>query len=126
MGVTAHHAGTGREASRLIESHPIHIAVVDLALPLDLAASQFEREPEFAEGGPRLLELLSRLDQPPPVVAIKRSRSSRDDTRDLSAALRLGVFAVIDRPRELSDLNVILNVLRRCLERHYQGRWPTM
>lgn len=126
MGVTAHHAGTGREASRVIQATPIHIAVVDLALPLDLTTPQPEREPEFEEGGPRLLELLSRLDQPPPVVAIKRSRSTRDDARDLNAALRLGVFAVVDRPRELSDLNLILNVLRRCLERHYHGRWPAL
>src|SRR5436309_2051252 len=74
MGVISHRAGTGVEASRVISSFPIHIAVVDLGLPLD-APQNSEVEPEFEEGGPRLLELLSRLDEPPPVVAVKRTRT---------------------------------------------------
>jgi hypothetical protein len=125
MGIISHRAGTGAEASRVIESNPIHIAVVDLALPLDRATPHDrDFEPEFEEGGPRLLELLTRLPEPPPVVAVKRSRTRRDDAREMSAALRLGAFAVVDRPRDVADLNLILEVLRRCLDRHYRGRWP--
>lgn len=123
MGIQSHRATTGAEASRVIRATPIHIAVVDLGLPLDSGGAGAEA-PELGEGGPRLLELLARLDQPPPVVAVKRCRTSRDDRRDLCEALRLGAFAVIDRPRELSDLNTVLEVLRRVLQRHYQGRWP--
>ncbi|HYE61622.1 MAG TPA: hypothetical protein VD997_06475 [Phycisphaerales bacterium] len=123
MGVISHMAGNGREATKLLSSVPIHVAVVDMALPLDM--SRPEVEPEFEEGGPRLLELLRRLDEPPPVVAIKRSRTHRDDARDIAAALRMGAFAILDRPQTTADLNVVLDVLRRCLERHYQGRWPS-
>lgn len=121
MGVRSHQATTGAEATRIITSVPIHMAVVDLALPLDAGT---DADPDLAEGGPRLLELLARLASPPPVVVVKRRRTQRDETRDIAAALRLGAFAVVDRPREAQDLNLMLEVLRRCLERHYRGRWP--
>jgi CheY-like chemotaxis protein len=127
MGITSLRAASGCQARRVIQTHRIHIAVVDLGLPLDepgQTCPDREHAPDLDEGGPRLLELLARLEQPPPVIAVKRRRSERDDVRDLNAALRLGAFAVVDRPKELGDLNLILNVLRRCLERHYQGRWP--
>ncbi|MCE7973442.1 MAG: response regulator [Leptolyngbya sp. PLA1] len=124
MGIQSLRASSGAQAQRVMTDNRIHIAVVDLGLPLDDGAYGHGGSPEFAEGGPRLLELLSRLDAPPPVVAVKRSRTSRDDCRDLAAALRLGAFAVVDRPKELSDLEVILGVLHRILERHYEGRWP--
>ncbi|MDX2131463.1 MAG: response regulator [Planctomycetota bacterium] len=121
MGVRSHQATTGAEATRIIQSTPIHVAVVDLALPLDTGA---DSDPELQEGGPRLLEILVRLASPPPVVVIKRRRTLRDEARDIAAALRMGAFAVVDRPREAQDLNVMLEVLRRCLERHYRGKWP--
>ena len=124
MGVVAHLASSGRQASEVIRSVPIHVAVVDLGLPLEAPAAGESGDPDLEEGGPRLLELLSRLAVPPPVVAVKRGRTQRDDCRDMAAALRLGAFAVIDRPRDTSDLNVMLEVLRRCLVKHYQGRWP--
>jgi CheY-like chemotaxis protein len=121
MGVCSIRASTGREATEVIRRvNPIHIAVVDLGLPLDQSDSAQQQE----EGGPRLLELLARLDQPPPTVVVKRSRSHRDDCREIAAALRAGAFAVIDRPRQPSDLEILLDVLRRCLTRHYRGRWP--
>jgi len=123
MGIVAHHAASGRQASEVIRTFPIHVAIVDLGLPLDDAKAEAV-DPALDEGGPRLLELLSRLAEPPPVVAVKRGRTQRDDCRDMSAALRLGAFAVIDRPRDTSDMNLMLEVLRRCLMKHYQGRWP--
>lgn len=126
LGVTSVRAACGREASEVIRRTPIHIAVVDLGLPLDrgVGASEGDQDPQLSEGGPRLLELLSRMAEPVPVVAVKRGRTHRDDARDIAAALRLGAFAVMDRPRDVNDLNVMLEVLRRCLARHYSGRWP--
>lgn len=120
MGIRSHRAATGSQATEVLRRvTPIHIAVVDLGLPLD------DSTPAPAEeGGPRLLEILHRLEQPPPTVVVKRSRTHRDDSRDIAAALRAGAFAVIDRPRGTSDLEILLDVLRRCLLRHYQGRWP--
>ncbi len=123
MGVTSLTASNGREAGSLIATHRIHVAVVDLALPLD-ESSMSEHSAEFSEGGPRLLEILARLPQPPPVVAVKRGRTHRDDARELSAALRLGAFAVVDRPHDAASMNTVLDVLRRCLERYHRGCWP--
>lgn len=120
MGIASLRAETGRQASQVISRHPIHMAVVDLGLPLGDATDPAAAE----EAGTRLLEILRRLEQPPPTVVVKRGRSHRDDSREINAALRAGAFAVIDRPSTQSDLERLLEVLRRCLTRHYQGRWP--
>lgn len=122
MGILSHRAVNGREASQLIQKQAIHVAVVDLGLPLDDTDPQ--HNDEFAEGGARLLELLSRLEEPPPVVVVKRSRTHRDDSREIAAALRLGAFAVVDRPHDAQGLNLMLEVFRRCMARHYGGCWP--
>lgn len=121
MGVTALRADTGRQATEVIQTHPIHIAVVDLGLPLDLRDEAGSAE----EGGLRLLDVLRRLDPTPPTVVVKRGRSHRDDTRELNAALRTGAFAVVDRPASARGLETMLDVLARALTRFYQGRWPT-
>ncbi|MBS0195775.1 MAG: hypothetical protein JSR77_03365 [Planctomycetes bacterium] len=121
MGVISHRAVTGKQASELIKSTPIHVAVVDLGLPLDETEGESD---EFTEGGSRLLEMLTRLEDRPPVVAVKRTRTHRDDSREIAAALRHNAFAVIDRPHDASGLNVMLEVLRRCLVRRYGGCWP--
>lgn len=120
MGIQSHRAATGREASQVIRATPIHIAVVDLGLPLDAKPAPTTAD----EGGPRLLDLLARLDRPPPTVVVKRGRTQRDDARELTAALGAGAFAVINRPRDAHDLEQLLEVLRRCLTRYYRGQWP--
>ena len=118
MGVRSLRANSGKQASEVLRASTVHIAVVDLGLPLD------ETQSESEEAGPRLLDLLFRLPEPPPTVVVKRSRTHRDDCREMAAALRSGAFAVIDRPRDSSDLEILLDVLSRCLSRFYQGRWP--
>lgn len=121
MGVVAHRASSGAEASRVIRTVPIHIAVVDLGLPLD----QAEGGPEGSmDGGLRLLDMLRRLEASPPTVIVKRMRTHRDEAREIQAALRAGAFAVVDRPSTPADLEIMLDVLRRCLCRFYKGRWP--
>ncbi|MBL4808628.1 MAG: hypothetical protein JKY43_01035, partial [Phycisphaerales bacterium] len=109
MGIQSHIAHSADAAQHVIDTNPIHIAIVDLALPLDSSPGQSE------ESGPRLLNLLTRLASPPPIVVIKRNRTDRDDTRELNAALRAGCFAVVDRPNAQRDLESLLEVLRRCL-----------
>ncbi len=122
MGVRSLRAGSGAEASDVIRKYPIHIAVVDLGLPL----SEGQRIVPGAEGAShRLLAMLARLDCPPPTVIVRQERTSRDDRREIAAALRAGAFAVINRPHESGELEILLEVLRRCLARHYAGRWPT-
>lgn len=118
MGVRSLRANSAREASEVLRAAPIHIAVVDLGLPLDESGSDAQ------EAGPRLLDLLARLPEPPPTVVVKHSRTHRDACREMNAALRCGAFAVIDRPRSPTDLEILLDVLSRCLTRFYHGRWP--
>jgi hypothetical protein len=115
MGVRSLRAGSAREAERVIRTMPVHIAVVDLRLPLD------EREPQ-QEAGARVLELLSRLSQQPPTVVLKSPSRVREEARHLSSALRCNAFAVVDRTA--ADLELMLSVMQRVLARHYQGRWP--
>ena len=122
MGVTAHRASSGAEASRVIRSMPIHIAVVDLGLPLEGADPAGGEA--ASDGGLRLLEMLRRLDVSPPTVIVKRMRTHRDEAREIAAALKAGAFAVVDRPSAPGDLEIMLDVLRRCLCRFYKGRWP--
>jgi len=124
MGVHSLRVRTAREAERAIRNNPVHIAVVDLGLPLDAAHSTpaGAATHQGEEAGPRVLELLRRLDSPPPTVVVQQSRSSRDASRHMSAALRCDAFAVVDRAA--ADVELMLKVLQRCLQRFYQGRWP--
>ncbi len=117
MGIASHRASTAREAERTIRSTPVHIAVVDLGLPLD-ANGDAETEP----AGARLLQLLSRLEQPPPTVVIKGYAPCRQEVRLLNTALRHDAFAVMDRAA--ADIESMLRVLQRALVRFYAGRWP--
>lgn len=120
MGVQTVRATTAKDAMRLVQTHTVHIAVVDLALPLDLAA-QSDPSPASEEAGPRVLDLLNRLDAPPPTLVIKRRKSRRDDIRELATALHAGAFAVLEPPVQLET---ILETMRRVLRRYYSDRWP--
>ena len=59
---------------------------------------------------------------PPTVVVRPPQPSQRDATRGLHAMLAEGAFAVLDRPFPVESL---LETLRRILQRHYAGTWPT-
>jgi DNA-binding NarL/FixJ family response regulator len=120
MGVESMRARTARQAEQVIRSQPIHIAVVDLGLPLDAPTGSHHHPHD--EAGCRVLELLRRLDSPPPTVIVRSTRAAREATRDLNAALRFDAFAVVDRTS--ADVELMLKILQRCLERFYQGRWP--
>jgi len=124
MGISAIRARSAQQASLVIESTPIHVAVVDLALPLnDLPAPERARTIPN-EAGPRLLELLMRLENPPPIVVLKRPRTVREGHRDIAGALRAGAFAVLDRPRDSRGIELVLETLRRAMHRYYHDRWP--
>ena len=117
MGVRAWRADAADEAARLIRDIPIHIAVVDLALPLAHSAAQSSTD----EGGARVLQLLNRLDAPPPTIVLQRARAARDDARELAEALGRGAFAVLPRPVEME---LLLDAFQRVLRRFHQDRWP--
>ncbi|HRP62742.1 MAG TPA: hypothetical protein PK400_05565 [Phycisphaerales bacterium] len=117
MGIRSIRVHSGEEATEVIDTTRIHIAVVDLAIPL-------RREtPQTAPCGSRILKLLSRLTAPPPTVVVRPPQSAaRESVRSLADALRDGAFAVLDRPVELERM---LEVMRRVLRRHYAGHWPS-
>ncbi len=116
MGIYSIKVTSGESAARVICEFPIHIAVVDLTIPL-------APDSPARSGGARILQLLRRLEQPPPTVVVRpRQPSKRDSTRELAEALREGAFAVLDRPIELETM---LEVMRRILRRHYSDSWPT-
>ncbi|MDP7071169.1 MAG: hypothetical protein QF561_07455 [Phycisphaerales bacterium] len=116
MGVHALEADTGEEAESLIRQEPVHIAVVDLDIPL-------HQDRRGGVAGPRILQLLRRLDPAPPTIVVRpRQASGRENSRGLAASLREGAFAVVDRPLHLE---VLLQTLRRALRRHYHDTWPS-
>lgn len=116
MGICSVRVGSGEEAADAIRSLAVHIAIVDLAIPLHREA------PGSAEGGPRILQLLRRLKQPPPTVVVRPPQpTARESARGLSDALREGAFAVLDRPLQLETM---LETMRRILRRHYANVWP--
>lgn len=116
MGIRSIRVTSGDLAAKVISEQPIHIAVVDLTMPL------LKTSPSSA-AGPRILQLLRRLDRPPPTVVIRpRQPIGRESARGLAAALREGAFAVLDRPIQLETM---LEVLRCILRRHYADVWPT-
>lgn len=125
LGVHACRAGSGREATAILRATAIHAAIVDLTLPLTDEGALRHRgmtaQATTEEGGARLLELLARVETTPPIVVVREPRFRRDDARDLFAALRHGVFAVVDRP---VNMELMLEVFRRLLARHYHGLWP--
>jgi DNA-binding NtrC family response regulator len=115
LGILSIHANTGEEAQTIIANRSVHIAVVDLGIPL---TAQRQSEP----GGPRILELLQRLDAPPPTVVVRPPLSGvREDRRTLADALRCGAFTVLDRPL---GLETMLQTMRRVVRRHYADHWP--
>jgi len=116
LGIRTIRVSTGVEAEDVIGAAPIHIAVVDLSMPLSAEASN------QTAGGTRLVQLLRRLDAPPPMVLVRPPQAvARDAARGLTQALREGAFAVVDQPYPLESM---LDVMRRIVHRHYSNRWP--
>ncbi len=125
MGISTLRVHSGRQASAILAREPVHIAVVDLALPLEdthADAPASRQAPTNPEGGHRLLQLLARCETPPPTVVVKRRKSMREDAREIARALSGGAFAVLERP---VNLEIVLDTLRRALARHYDDRWPS-
>ena len=70
-----------------------------------------------------VLEVIRRLPTRPPVVVINsRAIAPRQAQRFLNDALRLGAFSVINRPSDIEDM---LAVIRRLIDRQYEGAWPS-
>lgn len=126
QGVRAIIAPDVDQAVRVIRQAPVHAVVVDMGVPMarhDEADDSADRhEADAGTGGLKLLRVIRRLQPAPPTVVVRGRRfEGRHDDRLLSEALRLEAFSVLDQPVQLEQL---LEVLRRLIERHYGGRWP--
>ncbi len=118
QGVAAYMARSGREAIDLAEQVTIHAAVIDLSTPLD--GNGFA---PASSTGIWLLELMRRLPYRPPVVVVRGPAISQNDfDRMMREALRLGAFSVMNKP---IDVEQVLAVFRRLLDRRYRGMWPS-
>ena len=104
QGVATVSARSGREALSLMESRPIHVAVLDQQMP--------------QLGGMQVIKLMRELHDAPPAILL----ASQLSTNLLHDALSMHVFSVLSKP---VDFNVLLDTLARVLRRHYEGRWPT-
>jgi len=103
QGVQTISARSGREALHLIESTPVHVAVLDAQMP--------------QLGGMQVIRLMREMHNAPPAILLAGDLTSHL----LREALGMHVFSVLSKP---VDLNVLLDTLARVLRKHYESRWP--
>ena len=104
QGVQTITARSGREALDVIESRPVHVAVLDQSMP--------------QLGGLAVVKLMrERKAEPPPAILL----ASQMTNNLLREALSMQVFTVLGKP---VDLNVLLDALARVLRRYHESRWP--
>ena len=103
QGVMTLTARSGREALQLIESQPIHVAVLDQQMP--------------QLGGLQVVKLMRELQKAPPAILLANDLNSHL----LREALGMHVFSVLSKP---VDFNLLLDTLARVLRRYYESRWP--
>ncbi|MEO0515621.1 MAG: hypothetical protein AAF086_10085 [Planctomycetota bacterium] len=119
LGVDARLATDADEAVRVTRTVRIHAAIIDLATPGSSAPGAAKLEPPAS--GLWLLQVLRRLEQTPPTLVVNAALPPKQAQRLLNEALRLGAFAVINRPVQL---NTLLASIQRVLQRHHQNNWP--
>jgi len=106
QGVQTLVARSGREALNLIESRPVHVAVLDQQMP--------------QLGGLQVIRLMRDIKKSSPPAAILLA--SQLTNHLLHDALAMHVFTVLAKP---VDFNVLLDALARVLRRYHESRWPS-
>ena len=103
QGVYTLSARNGREALRIVETQPIHVAVLDVSMP--------------QLGGLQVVKRMNDLAQRPPAILLADHMTNHL----LQEALGMHVFSVLSKP---VDLNLLLDSLARVMRRYYESRWP--
>jgi len=108
QGVQTVAARSGREALELIESTPVHVAVLDAQMP--------------QLGGLQVIKLMREMHKSgfraPPAILLANQLTNHL----LHEALGMHVFTVLAKP---VDFNLLLDALARVLRRYHESRWPT-
>lgn len=108
QGVETVVARSGREALNLIESRPIHVAVLDQQMP-QLGGLQVVR----------LMRDMRHGSMHPQPTAILLANQLTNHL--LHEALGMHVFTVLAKP---VDFNLLLDSLARVLKRYHESKWP--
>jgi DNA-binding NtrC family response regulator len=103
QGVHTVFARSGREALDLIESTPLHAAVLDTRMP--------------GLGGLQVIKLMRELHKAIPAILLADQMTNHL----LREALGMQVFSVLTKP---VDFNLLLDALARVLRRYHENRWP--
>ncbi len=103
QGVQTVSAHNGREALDLIQTIPVHVAVLDAQMP--------------QLGGLQVIRLLRELHKVTPAILVTNHLTNHL----LHEALGMQVFSVLSKP---VDFNVLLDALARVLRRYHENRWP--
>jgi CheY-like chemotaxis protein len=104
QGVQTISARSGREALDLIESQPVHAAVLDQQMP--------------QLGGMQVIRLMNEQTKAaPPAILLANDLTSHL----LREALGMHVFSVLSKP---VDTNLLLDALARVLRRYHASQWP--
>jgi len=104
QGVHTISARSGREALELIESQPVHAAVLDQQMP--------------QLGGMQVIRLMQeQRKSAPPAILLAHDLTSHL----LREALGMHVFSVLSKP---VDTNLLLDALARVLRRYHASQWP--
>ena len=103
QGVQTVSARNGRDALRLIQTIPVHVAVLDAQMP--------------QLGGLQVVRLMREMASAPVAILL----SSHLTNHLLQEALGMQVFSVLSKP---VDFNVLLDSLARVLRRYHENRWP--
>jgi DNA-binding NtrC family response regulator len=104
QGVQTVFARSGREALDLIESTPLHAAVLDMQMP--------------GLGGLQVVKLMRELHKAVPAILLAEHLTNHL----LREALGMHVFSVLSKP---VDFNQLLDALARVLKRYHENRWPS-
>ncbi|HEY8751248.1 MAG TPA: response regulator [Tepidisphaeraceae bacterium] len=104
QGVQTISARSGREALDLIESQPVHAAVLDQQMP--------------QLGGMQVIRLMNEQTRTAPPAILLTSELTSHLLRE---ALGMHVFSVLSKP---VDTNLLLDALARVLRRYHASQWP--
>ena len=119
-------ARSADEVSGFIRAVIVHIAVIDLTIPMSPPTQTPAREgtSRTVAGGTRVLQLLRRLEQPPALILVRPPQADPvESARSLREALYEGVFSVVDDPSGPHGMERLLRTLRSCVDRHYAHHW---